>query len=265
MDREEIRYLLGGTIYAQARSDLAKDAIKEFSSESGAEGVRHLEAVVQGGASRYHVQVWLRANGSFVSASCDCPYNNRGEGDLCKHIGAVLLQDAQRENQGRTLTEEPASPAAPIAGVMRGSEYAAQHAARKDSYTSSLEMLFGRKWRDMEPESDNAAWLLLKEYMDQDAVLLEEPVLEPEYKGTVSLEPELTLARNSLPEIRLRISGAGGNTSSRASRPCWKLSKKGRLFLMDSSFLSSTGPRPSTTRPGHCWLCSAARWPLSGI
>lgn len=209
MDREEIRYLLGGTIYAQARSDLAKDAIKEFSSESGAEGVRHLEAVVQGGASRYHVQVWLRANGSFVSASCDCPYNNRGEGDLCKHIGAVLLQDAQRENLGRTLTEEPASPAAPIAGVMRGSEYAAQHAARKDSYTSSLEMLFGRKWRDMEPESDNAARLLLKEYMDQDAVQLEEPVLEPEYKGTVSLEPELTLARNSLPEIRLRISGGG--------------------------------------------------------
>src|SRR5699024_6894189 len=88
-------------------------------------------------------------------------------------------------------------------------EYAAQHAARKDSYTSSLEMLFGRKWREMEPESDNAARLLLKEYMDQDAVQLEEPVLEPEYKGTVSLEPELTLARNSLPEIRLRISGGG--------------------------------------------------------
>lgn len=44
-----------------------------------------------------------------------------------------------------------------IPGVVRGTEFAQESAARKDSYASSLEMLFGKKWRGDEPETDAAA------------------------------------------------------------------------------------------------------------
>lgn len=207
MDREEIRYLLGGTIYARARSYLVKNAVKEFACETNEEGVRHLDASVQGSGGRYHVEAWLRANGSFISASCDCPYNDRGEGPLCKHIGAVLLQDAQGGPPASSEPEKPQPPAA-IAGVIRGSDYVAQHTARKDSYASNLEMLFGRKWHEMEPESDQEARQLLRQYIDQDDSLWEAEAL-PSRTGEIELEPELNLVKNRLPEVRVRISGGG--------------------------------------------------------
>ena len=74
MDMEEIRYLLGGTIFARAKA--YTDRIQDLNCEVAGNGVRHLSADVRGGGrSLYQTQVWLRENGSFVSASCSCPYN----------------------------------------------------------------------------------------------------------------------------------------------------------------------------------------------
>ena len=104
MDMEEIRYLLGGTVFARAKA--YTDRIQDLNCEVAGNGVRHLSAdVCGGGRSLYQTQVWLRENGSFVSASCSCPYNENGEGPCCKHIGALLMWDS--ESQGCLLYTSP--------------------------------------------------------------------------------------------------------------------------------------------------------------
>lgn len=104
-----------------------------------ADGVRHISAMVQGsGGSYYYTQAWLRENGSFVSASCSCPYNQNGEGTYCKHIGALLLDDAEKN------APAPAAKPDAIPGVVRGAAGLAPEPARRDSYASGLEMLFGK-------------------------------------------------------------------------------------------------------------------------
>ena len=151
MDMEEIRYLLGGTVFARAKA--YTDRIQDLNCEVAGNGVRHLSADVRGGGrSLYQTQVWLRENGSFVSASCSCPYNENGEGPCCKHIGALLLEDAAKH-------PAPKAPAAPesIPGVVRGTDGLNPAASRKDSYASGLEMLFGRKWRGDAPVTDQEA------------------------------------------------------------------------------------------------------------
>ena len=71
MDREEIRYLLGSTIYARAKA--YENRVQDLECETAENGVRHLSADVRGsGRNLYRTQVWLRQNGSFVSASCTC-------------------------------------------------------------------------------------------------------------------------------------------------------------------------------------------------
>ena len=90
MDREEIRYLLGSTICARAKA--YENRVQGMECETAENGVRHLSADVRGsGRNVYRTQAWLRQNGSFVSASCTCPFNENGEGPCCKHIGALLL------------------------------------------------------------------------------------------------------------------------------------------------------------------------------
>lgn len=95
MDAQEIRTLLGKSIFERAQK--YRKRILQSSCTTNEDGVRHLTALVQGsGPDCYYTQVWLRENGSFVSASCDCPYNQNGDGTYCKHIGALLLQDAEK-------------------------------------------------------------------------------------------------------------------------------------------------------------------------
>lgn len=81
-------------------------------------------------------------------------------------------------------------------------------APRKDSYVSGLEMLFGKKWRSDEPESDDAARALLRTYQEGALAELEDNIL-PQRTGFVKLEPELTLLQYGTPWLRLRISGGG--------------------------------------------------------
>ena len=79
MDAQEIRALLGKSIFERAQK--YRKRILQSSCTTNEDGVRHLTALVQGsGPDCYYTQVWLRENGSFVSASCDCPYNQNGDG-----------------------------------------------------------------------------------------------------------------------------------------------------------------------------------------
>ena len=47
MDMEEIRYLLGGTVFARAKA--YTDRIQDLNCEVAGNGVRHLSADVRGG------------------------------------------------------------------------------------------------------------------------------------------------------------------------------------------------------------------------
>ena len=209
MDMEEIRYLLGSTIFARAKAYL--DRVEDLDCETSENGVRHLTADVRGGGrNRYHTQAWLRENGSFVSASCTCPYNENGEGPCCKHIGALLMLEEEGKTQPAAVEPAQKTKLNNIPGVVRGTEFAQESAARKDSYASSLEMLFGKKWRGDEPETDAAARQLLRTY--QENTLAELPLPAPEEgqrREFAELEPELTLLSGEQPWLRLRISDGG--------------------------------------------------------
>ncbi len=210
MDMDEIRYLLGSTIFARAKAYV--DRIQDFNCETAENGVRHLSAEVRGGGRNlYQTQVWLRENGSFVSASCSCPYNESGEGPCCKHIGALLLWDS--EGKAEQPAKKPVVSAIP--GVVRGTANLSagqpEELPRKDSYVSSLEMLFGKKWRGEEPESDYEARQLLRTY--QEGALAEEDAASLWEEGRIhfaELEPELTLLPRERPWLRLRVSEGSG-------------------------------------------------------
>ena len=113
-----------------------------------------------GCGSYYYTQAWLRENGSFVSASCSCPYNQNGEGAYCKHIGALLMEDAEKN------APAPAAKPDAIPGVVRGTAGLGTEPSRRDSYASGLEMLFGKKWHGEAPVSDNEARRLLDTYKE---------------------------------------------------------------------------------------------------
>ena len=98
MDMEEIQYLLGSAIFARAKKYVK--CIESYECKTEENGVRHLSAEVKGsGDDLYETEAWLRQNGSFVSASCTCPYNDNGNGLFCKHIGALLLYDQKETAQ----------------------------------------------------------------------------------------------------------------------------------------------------------------------
>ena len=202
MDAQEIRTLLGKSIFERAQK--YRKRILQSSCTTNEDGVRHLTALVQGsGPDCYYTQVWLRENGSFVSASCDCPYNQNGEGTYCKHIGALLLDDAEKN------APAPAAKPDAIPGVVRGAAGIAPEPARRDSYASGLEMLFGKKWHGETPVSDHEARRLLDTY--KEAALENLGVDETAQRtGFAHLEPELTLVPGAQPWLRLRISDGGG-------------------------------------------------------
>ena len=201
MDADEIRTLLGETIFERAKK--YRKRIQQSTCTVNEDGVRHISAMVQGnGGSYYYTQAWLRENGSFVSASCSCPYNENGEGTYCKHIGALLLDDAEKS------APAPAAKPDAIPGVVRGAAGLAPEPPRRDSYASGLEMLFGRKWRGDAPITDYEARRLLDTY--KEAALEDLGVDESARRtGFAHLEPELTLVPGALPWLRLRISDGG--------------------------------------------------------
>lgn len=206
MDQEELRRLLGEDIYLRARRYHVRGRVSQFMEEESEPGVRYLTAQV-GGKESYAVQVWLREDGTFLSGSCTCSYNQNGEGQLCKHIGAVLLQDM--ENEQANQSDQGLESLLNAKTVTRGTDLQNSRSA----YTSNLDMLFGTKWRGQAAESDQQAQKLLERYRME--AQLETPQIlhngetQPE---SIHLEPELTpdpLRRNAAPELRLRIRGTG--------------------------------------------------------
>ena len=166
MDMEEIQYLLGSAIFARAKKYVK--CIESYECKTEENGVRHLSAEVEGsGDNLYETEAWLRQNGSFVSASCTCPYNDNGNGLFCKHIGALLLYDQKETAQMQKSCPSKIGLTA-IPGVVRGTANLPEESepVRKDSYASGLQMLFGRKWRGDEPESDPEARALLRTYRE---------------------------------------------------------------------------------------------------
>lgn len=209
MDREEIRYLLGSTIYARAKA--YENRVQDLECETAENGVRHLSADVRGrGRNLYRTQAWLRQNGSFVSASCTCPFNENGEGPCCNHIGALLLHEVD-EPEEKTESKPEKKALLDIPGVQRGTEFAKEAAVRKDSYVSGLEMLFGRKWRGDEPVSDVRAQELLRAYQEDALAEVESlTASDGQQRGFAELEPELILDYSGQPPLlRLRISDGG--------------------------------------------------------
>ena len=202
MDADEIRILLGDNIFERAKK--YRKRIQQSTCTTNEDGVRHLSAMVLGsGGSCYYTQAWLRENGSFVSASCSCPYNQNGDGTYCKHIGALLLEDAAQNGEGT-----PPKKLDEIAGVVRGAGDLPPEPTRKDSYASGLEMLFGRKWHGDAPATDYEARKLLETY--KEAALEDLGGADaPQRTGFARLEPELTLLPDTLPWLRLRISDGG--------------------------------------------------------
>ena len=214
MDVDEIRYLLGSTIFARAKA--YRDRVHDCSEECAENGTRHLSAKVFGGGYHvYRTQVWLRENGSFVSASCTCPYNENGEGPCCKHIGALLLYDLDTD-EAQEQTVQKKERLEKIPGVVRGTAnlpgpQAEEEPPRKDGYASSLEMLFGRKWRGDEPETDYDAKRLLETYRNDALAEVDNASPQMELRTHFAeLEPELTLMPRERPWLRLRISADGG-------------------------------------------------------
>ena len=180
MDADEIRTLLGDNIFERAKK--YRKRIQQSTCTVNADGVRHISAMVQGsGGSYYYTQAWLRENGSFVSASCSCPYNQNGEGTYCKHIGALLLDDAEKN------APAPAAKPDAIPGVVRGTAGLGTEPSRRDSYASGLEMLFGKKWHGEAPVSDHEARRLLDTY--KEAALEDLGGEVPQRTGFVRLEP----------------------------------------------------------------------------
>ena len=208
MDMEEIQYLLGSAIFARAKKYVNR--IESYECKTEENGVRHLSAEVEGGGDDlYETEAWLRQNGSFVSASCTCPYNDNGNGLFCKHIGALLLYDQKETAQTQKSCPSKIGLTA-IPGVVRGTANLPEEPepARKDSYASGLQMLFGRKWRGDEPESDPEARALLRTYREGEFSEVEDSIL-PQRTGFVELEPELTVLQGGTPWLRLRISDGG--------------------------------------------------------
>ena len=76
MDAQEIRTLLGKSIYERAQK--YRKRILQSSCTTNEDGVRHLTALVQGsGPDCYYTQVWLRENGSFVPTAFGHCYHPR--------------------------------------------------------------------------------------------------------------------------------------------------------------------------------------------
>ena len=200
MDQNELKMLLGEDVFHRARRLWIRNRVTNMDEQESTPGVHCLTAEVDG---RQQVQVWLGEGDTFLNGSCTCVVNQNGEGQLCQHIGAVLLQATEKKPQQADISDLMANNT-----VTRGSDLAEQH-----RYTSNLEMLFGAKWHGAAAVSDRQAAALLDTY--RAAAQNDAPQLmhrADALPDSIHLEPELTpdpLRRTAAPELRLRISGTG--------------------------------------------------------
>lgn len=240
MDRNTIKTLLGDTVYSRALRYYERGRVHAYAETESAPGIQYITAEVAG-TQPYEVRVWLRGEGELVSADCTCPHNARGDGPPCKHIGAVLLhyverrapktapdlQELMADHRVQKGVQGLQTGAADLSEVYAGTPFSDENlaqaeqkpasagtATRQSSYASSLEALFGRKWRGPQAVSDEDAKQLLRLYRaeadrtDRERLHLETVLPD----ASVTLEPELLLdaLRSDRPaELRLRVSAGG--------------------------------------------------------
>ena len=201
MDKDDVKYLLGNTIYKRAEKYV--ENIKEYNCITEKNGVRHITDIIKGsGSEEYKTQAWLRENGTYISSSCNCPYNENGEGLCCKHIGALLLDDIAKQEEQKN---EKAVPE-----LKTGAEIFRELTEKFDNrfYFGEVGELFGEKWSNRGPASDYRAQNLIEHYYRNMSDEINAAPVQKIKKGTIQLEPELTF-NFSRPMIRLRISDGG--------------------------------------------------------
>lgn len=212
MDKQELRKLLGEDIFSRAQRYYMRGRVTNFMQEVSAPGVSYLTAEVHG-TEDYKVQVWLNEDGTYISGSCPCSYNQNGDGPVCKHIGAVLFaQDggsfSTRQHDAGDDIENLIDSLLEQKLITKGSEV-----RDRSNYSSNLDMLFGSKWRGPTVESDYQAQKLLEKYRTNINSSINETLYHVDaLPGSIHLEPELTpdpLRRNAAPELRLKIRGKG--------------------------------------------------------
>ncbi len=207
MEQEDIRRLLGEELYPKAERYYLRGRVHDTAWRDNNSSVRYLSARVQEGED-CPVEIWLsEPQDVLMNASCTCSVNRRGEGMLCKHIGAVLLDYAARQ-------AAPQTPALPELLADHSVKHASELGSPSD-YASSLDLLFGKKWREPEAESDQQAQKLLRRFREAASLEKQEPfTIDVPPLGTIHLEPEVqpdALRRTAPPELRLRIRGNGRN------------------------------------------------------
>ena len=207
------------------------------------------------GGQSCRAQCWLRANGTFVSASCPCARKNEnGDGPCCEHIGALLLAAHRMEQQKAGALEDPAE--------QRRQQLLRDKVGKGSNYTNNLAMPFGKKWREDEPESDLAARQLLEVYQQEALAELESP-LPLQRQGFARLEPELTLLSGSEPWLRLRVSDGEGRGYLVKSIPeLLQAVEQGQMVSYSKNLCfvhqwSAFDPRAQQIRP----CCAASRAP----
>ncbi|MFI3170345.1 MAG: DEAD/DEAH box helicase [Faecalibacterium sp.] len=217
MNNERLKALLGVTIFNRAMRDYEHGRVREYEESESAPNTTYLWAKVMD-TVEYEVSVWLNKEGDFISASCDCPayrqVQEQGAEKPCKHIGAVILQYIAHNS---LLTPPSLQEMLAKQMVQTASALPAEGTAKppsKTAYSSSLDSLFGKSWRDPVPESDQSALALLRRYSN--AAVQDELRVAPfaqTMQGRVSLVLEFILdpfKRGASPEVRVRI-GAGGH------------------------------------------------------
>jgi superfamily II DNA or RNA helicase len=203
MEQEDIRRLLGEELYPRAERAFLRGRVHDMHQQDNNSSIRYLSAKVQDGTDSF-AEAWLsEPQDMLLNASCSCSINRNGEGPTCRHIGALLLQYVSQRN----------APKAPeLKDLMQ--EHTVTHASEmaSSSYASNLDLLFGKKWRGPELESDLQAQKLLRRYREKSGLELEPRRQDAALAESIHLEPELVpaaLRRTAPPELRLRIRGNG--------------------------------------------------------
>ena len=114
------------------------------------------------------------------------------------------MWDSESQGLSGRVPQKPAESPESIPGVVRGTANLqtpqTEEPPRRDSYASSLEMLFGKKWRGEEPESDYEARWLLRAYQEGALAEVDGVTGHAELRPhSAELEPELTLLPGSCP------------------------------------------------------------------
>ncbi len=206
MTSENIKNLLGGSIYQRALSYYQRGRVHNYEEIESAPEILYITANVTG-TQTYDTCAWINSKDfSFRSASCDCAFNEQGYGEPCKHIGALLFKFNElheftpKQNLENLMAEKSIVTAATLPETKQ---------VETSNYHRRVEELFGNKWKAPEAESDKNASILLERYTSKPvSKALEIAQSAKTQIGDISLLVEFSpdpFRRDVAPEIRIKI------------------------------------------------------------